>query len=245
MARPLFLGSPNLCLFLSNLKQVHIKIRWNLITKFYLSETKLNHVNTKTARTYLFVTGLLLLLKNRSSYNNGFFERLFFLLWDFFFCRETFFSRENFSFAVRLFFCSDTFYFSLRLSISLWDFLFPRETIYFPVKLLISLLDSLFLCETFYFSGETFYFPVRLLISFWESLFFCETFHFSRETFNFPCENISPENYFALSENFWLTRKERFERLWSLCLVLWARHFYSLEKKMSREQKCFGRFCSS
>ena len=144
MARPLFLGSPNLCLFLSNLKQVHIKIRWNLITKFYLSETKVNHVNTKTARTYLFVTGLLLLLKNRSSYNNGFFERLFFLLWDFFFCRETFFSRENFSFAVRLFFCSDTFYFSVRLFIFLKDFLFLPETFYFSVRFFISPWDYLF-----------------------------------------------------------------------------------------------------
>ena len=148
------------------------------------------------------------------------------LLWDFFF-----FCCESFSFAVRL-------SFPARIFLLLWDFFF------FVVIIFISPWDFLFLCETFYFPRETFYFPLRLLISLWDSLFLCETFYFTSETFSFPCENISPENYFTLSENFWLTMKEGFDRLCSLCSVLWARHSYSLEKKMSREQICFGRLCS-
>ena len=112
---------------------------------------------------------------------------------------------------------------------------------------------SLFCCETFFFSHETFSFFVRLFLFpydffcfLWDVLFLCETFSFfmrlfvSQETFYFSIENVFPKNYFIQSENFWSTIKEGFGRLCSLCLVLWARPFHSLEKEEVKRAK---RFC--
>ena len=90
-----------------------------------------------------------------------------------------------------------------------WMF-FRSETISFSVRVFLLPWD-------FFFQHENFSFCVRLFISLW--------------VFFFPLQNVSNENYSTQSKNFWSTIQEEFSRLCSLHLVLWARHFYSLEKE--------------
>ena len=137
---------------------------------------------------------------------------------------------ETFSFAVKLFLLSWDFF------LLLWYFFFYRETLSFAVRLFLFLWH-------FFFCRETFYFPVRLFILQWDFFFvvrlflLLSDFLFPRETFYFPRENVSSENYFTQSENFFSSIKEGFGRLCSLCLVLWARHFYNLEKEEVKRAK--------
>ena len=90
-----------------------------------------------------------------------------------------------------------------------WMF-FRSETISFSVRVFLLPWD-------FFFQHENFSFCVRLFISLW--------------VFFFPLQNVSNENYSTQSKNFWSTIQKEFSRLCSLHLVLWARHFYSLEKE--------------
>ena len=126
----------------------------------------------------------------------------------------------------------------------------------FVVRNVLSEPDSFFRCETFSFvvrlflspRGIFFFFFFFFLFKFFFFFFFFLQwyFFFCRQTFNFRvrlfifpwdflfhCEYVSSENCFIQSENFWSTKKERFDRLCRLCLVLvlWARHFYSLEEE--------------
>ena len=105
--------------------------------------------------------------------------------------------------------------FRARQFLSAWDFFFCRETFFFSARHFF----FFFLQWNFFFCRQTFNFRVRLFIFPWDFLF--------------HCEYVSSENYFIQSENFWSTKKERFDRLCRLCLVLVlrARHFYSLEKE--------------
>ena len=120
--------------------------------------------------------------------------------------------------------------FVMRLFLLPWDFLFSRETFFFSVRLLFAarllllpcllfLLFWFFLSLEFFFCGEAFYFHARLLISPWDCLFPCEIFYFQwdflfpRETSCFTLENVSPEDYFTQSENFWSAIQEGFGSL--------------------------------
>ena len=118
----------------------------------------------------------------------------------------------------------------------LWEIFFCSETFSFSVRLFLSAQELFFWCETFSFSVRLFFSAPRILIGF-EIFFLRETFSFggwhfiSPWVFFFPLENIYTENYSTQSENFWSTIQEGLSRLCSLCLVLWARHFYSLQKE--------------
>ena len=76
------------------------------------------------------------------------------------------------------------------------------------------------------FCREPFSFPVRLFLSSWEFLFWCETFSFGVRMFlleiTLPKVKISGHH----------TR-----RIYSLCLALWGRPFYSLEYKDNLEKR--------
>ena len=146
-------------------------------------------------------------------------------------------------------FCFETFFSAVRLFLLPWNIFYYSETIFFAVRH--------FLCR------ETFYFTMRLLVIHWNFYLFSETFSFSgrlillqwdfllhRETFSFAVRRSVTVRHFLLQwyvffpvrnftqcENFWTTIKEGFGRLYSLCLVLWARHFYSLEKEKVRRTK--------
>ena len=137
------------------------------------------------------------------------------MLWDFFFCRETFslvvrlfffcetsFCRETSSFTVSSFFAFLVF-FVARIFLLWWGFLFPRETFNFPVRLFISLWDFLF--------------PVRLFISPWDFLLY-------------PWECFSWRLFYP-KWKFLVSHKRRIWQPTYLCLVLWAKHFYNLEKE--------------
>ena len=94
----------------------------------------------------------------------------------------------------------------------------------FVMRNFLSTWDIFFLRKKFSFSVRLFFcyekfsFSIRLFLSLWD--------------FFFPRENFSTQ-----SEKFWSTIQEGFGRLRSLCLVMWARFFYSLEKEEVRSGK--------
>ena len=89
---------------------------------------------------------------------------------------------------------------------------------------------------------------MTLILSQWNFLFCCKTFSFAVRHFLLLChfffhhENLSSENSSTQSEYFWLSIQEQFDRLCSLCLVLWGRPFYGLGK--FREPAGSDRLCS-
>ena len=125
--------------------------------------------------------------------------------------------------------------------------------------LLITVVFNLFLvllwnvfcwCETFSFGVRHYFsFNVRNFLLPWDFFFLCKTVSFdvsfflflwvffSRETFSFLVRhflfllNVYTENHSTESEHFSSAILEGSSRLCSLSLVLWAWHFYSLEKE--------------
>ena len=136
---------------------------------------------------------------------------------------------ESFSFAVRRFLLGD-FFFALRVFLFSLDFYFSREMFYFSVRLFIFLWNVFFFCNTFPFFVRLFISPWDHSFFSWDFFIFWEAISFFSETLNFFRENVSLENYFNQSENFWSAIKQGFSRLCSLCLVLGARHFCCVEK---------------
>ena len=132
------------------------------------------------------------------------------LLWD------IFFGREPFSFALKLF-------------LSPWEIFFWREVFSFTVKRFLLVLNFFFPWD-YFFPRETFSFAVRLFVSSWDFFFLCEIYSFGVRLI-FSRENFSTENSSTQSENFWSTIQEGFDRICSLCLVLWSIPFCSLEKE--------------
>ena len=137
---------------------------------------------------------------------------------------EIFFWKETISVGVKLFcspreffFCPETLSFSTRLFPCRETFSLGVRVFFFPVRLFLLPWD-------FFFSSQSFSSLVRLFLLPWDILFHGKTFYF-------PHRNVSPENY------FWSTIKEGFDRLYSLRLVLQARHFYSPEKEEVKREK--------
>ena len=103
--------------------------------------------------------------------------------------------------------------------------------------------DFLFLREIFYFPHETFYFCLRLFLFLWDFFFyvrlflFCETFFFYPWDFLFFPWKCFSWKLFYPKWKFLVNHKKGFDRLCSLCLVLWARHFYSVEKEEVKRAK--------
>ena len=103
--------------------------------------------------------------------------------------------------------CCEKFSFGVRHFFSVWDILF-----FVPWDIVFCL--------------EAFSFPVALFLSSWDFLFWCETFSFGVRMF--LLEIILPKVKISGHHT---------RRIYSLCLSLWGRPFYSLEYKDNLDKR--------